>query len=107
MAEDGKMESQSVQDISRKTDVISYAMLAEVTHFQHERVADFKYMMQCYITEQIKFYNKVRSSFLMHQSQTLLHVKLQVTHSNSFLFFVFTTSVSDYRQIACDTGNVQ
>jgi hypothetical protein len=53
------MESSQVSDVVRRTDVISYALLAEINHFHTERAVDFRLAMQNYLKEQISFYQKV------------------------------------------------
>jgi sorting nexin-9/18/33 len=53
------MEPSQLSDVVRRTDVISYALLAEINHFHTERAIDFKLAMQNYLKEQISFYQKV------------------------------------------------
>ena len=36
-----------------------YLCVAEIYHFQHERVVDFREMMKLFLAEQIKFYEEV------------------------------------------------
>lgn len=55
-------ESQAVQS---KVEVISYATLAEMNHFQQYRVGDFKVMMQNYIKGQIAFYQNVSNLYIL------------------------------------------
>ncbi|KAJ9598203.1 hypothetical protein L9F63_011123 [Diploptera punctata] len=59
LASDHKMESSQLSDVVRRTDVISYALLAEINHFHSERTVDFKQAMKNYLTEQISFYQKI------------------------------------------------
>ncbi|XP_035208787.1 sorting nexin lst-4-like, partial [Stegodyphus dumicola] len=59
LSEEGKLSSDNVAAISQRTDVISYAALAEMNHFQRERVAYFKSMMETYLTAQIDFYQRI------------------------------------------------
>lgn len=59
LSEEGKLSSENVEAISQRTDVISYAALAEINHFQSERVAYFKSMMETFLTAQIAFYQQV------------------------------------------------
>ncbi|KAL8573103.1 hypothetical protein ACOMHN_027363 [Nucella lapillus] len=54
--EEGKMTEAEVQKVLHKADTISYASLAEMNHFQRDRVTDFKAMMQHYLRAQISFY---------------------------------------------------
>ena len=37
---------------------------AEIYHFQHERVVDFRAMMKKFLSEQIRFYSEVRDYIL-------------------------------------------
>ncbi|XP_071511479.1 sorting nexin-33-like [Diadema antillarum] len=57
--EEQKMDFEEAEAVKRRADVISYAMMAEVNHFHRERVRDFKWMMQVYLQEQIKFYKNI------------------------------------------------
>ncbi|XP_041466955.1 sorting nexin-33-like isoform X2 [Lytechinus variegatus] len=57
--EEQKMDFEEAEAVKRRADVISYAMMAEVNHFHRERVEDFKWMMQVYLKEQIKFYKSL------------------------------------------------
>lgn len=59
LQEEGKMTEPETQKVLGRTDVISYGTLAEMNHFQSERVKDFKLMMQLYLRSQIKFYQEV------------------------------------------------
>jgi hypothetical protein len=53
------MESSQLSDVVRRTDVISFALLAEINHFHSERTVDFKLAIQNYLKEQTVFYQKV------------------------------------------------
>ena len=53
------MADTEVQQVLQRADTISYGTLAEMNHFQAERVRDFKQMMQQYISSQISFYRDV------------------------------------------------
>jgi sorting nexin-9/18/33 len=53
------METSQLPEVSRRTDVVSYALLAEINHFHSERTIDFRLAMQQYLREQIVFYQKV------------------------------------------------
>ncbi|XP_041366274.1 sorting nexin lst-4-like isoform X2 [Gigantopelta aegis] len=57
--EDQKMSESEVQLVMQKADVISYGTLAEINHFQRERVSDYKLMMQSYLQAQISFYREI------------------------------------------------
>lgn len=53
------MESSQLPEVVHRSDVISYALLAEINHFHSERTIDFKLAMQNYLKEQTMFYQKV------------------------------------------------
>ena len=48
--------------ISKRSDTVSYALLAEVNTFHEQRVKDVKSSHQHFLQEQIKFYQKVRKA---------------------------------------------
>lgn len=56
---DHKMESSQLEEVRRRTDVVSYALLAEINHFHNERHVQIKNAMKNFLREQIKFYQKV------------------------------------------------
>lgn len=53
------MPESDVAAVIQRADVISFGTLAEMNHFQRERVADYKDMMQKFLHGQIKFYRDV------------------------------------------------
>ncbi|GFU39360.1 sorting nexin lst-4 [Nephila pilipes] len=59
LMEEGKLPQDGVMAIARRTDIISYAVLAEITHFQQEQVGEFKNMIQNFLQEQVQFYLKI------------------------------------------------
>ncbi|KPJ15287.1 Sorting nexin-33 [Papilio machaon] len=54
-----KMEIAQLNEVIRRSDVISYAVLAEINHFKSERTIDLKATMQKFLTQQINFYKRV------------------------------------------------
>ncbi|XP_049888143.1 sorting nexin lst-4 [Pectinophora gossypiella] len=54
-----KMEVAQLNEVLRRTDVISYALLAEINHFKVERTSDLKATMQKFLKQQITFYKKI------------------------------------------------
>ncbi|XP_013185677.1 sorting nexin lst-4 [Amyelois transitella] len=54
-----KMEVAQLNEVLRRTDVISYALLAEINHFKTERTTDLKATMQKFLRQQITFYKKI------------------------------------------------
>lgn len=53
------MPESDVAAVIQRADVISFGTLAEMNHFQRERVADYKDMMQKFLHGQIKFYRDI------------------------------------------------
>ena len=47
-------------DIKNRAEKVSNVVMAEVYHFQHERVIDFRQMMKDMLIQQIGFYKEVR-----------------------------------------------
>ncbi|KAH8379536.1 hypothetical protein KR009_005497 [Drosophila setifemur] len=56
---EGKMNNSQLQDVNRRTDVVSYTVMAELTHFKSERDTHLKTTLKNFIGEQIKFYQGV------------------------------------------------
>ncbi|XP_021353279.1 sorting nexin lst-4-like isoform X2 [Mizuhopecten yessoensis] len=57
--DEGKMSESDVQKVVNKADIITYGTMAQMSHFQAERVQDYKAMMQKYLKEQIQFYRNI------------------------------------------------
>lgn len=53
------MNNPQLHDVNRRTDVVSYTVLAELTHFKSERDTHLKHTLKNFIAEQIKFYQGV------------------------------------------------
>ncbi|KAF0295217.1 Sorting nexin lst-4 [Amphibalanus amphitrite] len=56
---EGKLSDDEVQQVGRRTDVVSYALMAEMSHFQKERVADFTEAMRGFLRNQVSFYRQI------------------------------------------------
>lgn len=54
------MEQSQYQEVIQRTDVVSYALLAEINHFHSERSTEVKKAMKIFLCEQVAFYQKVR-----------------------------------------------
>ena len=52
----GKMTESDMQSMHSRTDAITYAVLAEVQHFEQYRINDFRDYMTRYLQGQIEFY---------------------------------------------------
>jgi sorting nexin-9/18/33 len=48
-----------LEDVRSRAETVNISLLAEIHHFQHERVVDFKAMMQHFLQEQISFYQQI------------------------------------------------
>uniref|UniRef100_T1J0K5 Uncharacterized protein n=1 Tax=Strigamia maritima TaxID=126957 RepID=T1J0K5_STRMM len=72
LKQEGRMDINQVEEVCKRTDVVCYAAMAELTHFQCERVTDFKEMMQTYLKQQMEFYqkivNKLQESLAMYSA---------------------------------------
>lgn len=56
---DQKMGNQQLAEVNRRVDVISYAVMAEMTHFREERDKHLKETLKEFMEEQIKFYSNI------------------------------------------------
>ena len=52
----GKMTESDVQSMQSRADVITYAVLADVQHFEQYRIGDFREYVTKYLQGQIEFY---------------------------------------------------
>ncbi|XP_046406008.1 sorting nexin lst-4 [Ischnura elegans] len=59
LTSDHKMDPNQLNDVARRTDVVSYALLAEMDHFHGESAEDINKAMRSFLIEQIAFYEKV------------------------------------------------
>ncbi|KAH8302264.1 hypothetical protein KR044_004558 [Drosophila immigrans] len=66
---ENKMSPAQLQDVNRRTDVVSYTVLAELTHFKSERDTHLKQTLKNFIGEQIKFYQNVVAKLQEAQRQ--------------------------------------
>ena len=64
--------------VKKRSDTVSYALLAEVNSFHEQRVKDIKSSHQHFLQEQIKFYQKVRIS-LSISIYLSLNIVFQIT----------------------------
>src|ERR1700734_3905521 len=53
LQDEGKVDSSSTQSVFRRSDIVSYATMAEIDYFQGQRVNEFKGMIQSFLREQI------------------------------------------------------
>lgn len=54
------MAPAELEAIRSRVDTVSYAMLAEINHFEQEHVRDIKLLLKNFLSAQIIFYDNVR-----------------------------------------------
>lgn len=62
-----KMSNAQLQEVIRRTDVMSYAVMAEMTHFRDERDTHLKATLREFISNQITFYQNIISRLQVAQ----------------------------------------
>ncbi|XP_075159913.1 sorting nexin 33-like protein SH3PX1 [Haematobia irritans] len=62
LAAEQKMTNPQISDVNRRTDIVSYAVMAEMSHFRMERETHLKQTLKSLIEEQIKFYSGLVSN---------------------------------------------
>lgn len=55
----GMLTEAEIETVESRADVITYTVLAEMEHFQQNRIVDFQVYMQRYLHGQIAFYRQV------------------------------------------------
>lgn len=65
-----KMGNAQLQEVNRRTDIMSYALMAELNHFQQERDEHLKQTMRNLISAQIEFYQDIVAK--LQEAQTFL-----------------------------------
>jgi len=63
-----------IETVESRADVITYTVLAEMEHFQRNRVTDFEVYMQRYLHGQIAFYRQVQSTISVGFLPNRLHI---------------------------------
>lgn len=53
------MDSLQMQEVCRRTDVVSYSLLAEINHFHAEQAAELNKVFKTFLTKQIEFHQNV------------------------------------------------
>jgi len=59
----GKVTESDVQSMQSRADVVTYAVLAEMHHFEQYRIGDFRDYVTRYLQGQIEFYKTASSSW--------------------------------------------
>lgn len=55
------MDAQQCKEAYRRTDNVSYALLAEINHFHAEQLSEISKTFKEFLTQQISFHQKVKS----------------------------------------------
>lgn len=69
MRDEVKLSQEDLEGIRQRMDVVSYAMLAEVSHFQKQKVHDFNAAMHDFLGGQISFYEEIVKNLKEAQSR--------------------------------------
>ena len=80
---EGKTDAATVARASQRADVVSYTLMAEVSHFHQQSVRDYNQAVKVFLREQISYYQKVSKSILNRKKNFLLFV-------NSIYFVTLT-----------------
>lgn len=59
---ENRLDKDALDGINKRADVVTYATVAEMNHFQEERVRDFNQVMRVYLTGQLKLYKEIVSN---------------------------------------------
>lgn len=57
--DENRINEKSLEGINKRADIVTYATLAEMNHFQEERVNDFNIVMRTFLTGQLKLYRDI------------------------------------------------
>ncbi|KAL4613431.1 sorting nexin-33-like [Arapaima gigas] len=70
MSDEGRTEREEVDRMQKRSQMLCFALQAEMDHFHRRRVGDFQGMMQAYLRQQVSFYRRVseqlESTLLMY-----------------------------------------
>lgn len=61
LLEENKIGDAEMVRVNQRSNVITYATLAEINHFHNERLTDFRQMLQVFLTAQINFHSDIVS----------------------------------------------
>lgn len=60
--DEGRLDQKSLEGINRRADVVTYATIAEMNHFEEERINDFNGIMRTFLQGQLKLYKEMVQS---------------------------------------------
>ncbi|XKL65289.1 hypothetical protein PGB90_008709 [Kerria lacca] len=67
LTSEGKMDAAQLQEASKRTDVVSYSLLAEINNFHNEQISELNKIFKSFLTKQIEFHQNI-----VHQLQNAL-----------------------------------
>ena len=59
--DENRLDETALVGINRRADVVTYATLAEMNHFEEERIVDFNRVMRTFLTGQLNLYRNIVS----------------------------------------------
>ncbi|KAJ7988695.1 hypothetical protein DPEC_G00311900 [Dallia pectoralis] len=65
----GKINTQDKVTMAKRTSIMAYTLQAEMNHFHSNRIYDYNRVMQCYLEEQIRFYETIASKLKLALGQ--------------------------------------
>ena len=57
--DEGRLDENALTGINKRADVVTYATLAEMNHFEEERVRDFQIVMRSFLVGQLSLYQNI------------------------------------------------
>lgn len=63
LAFEQKLTTNKLEGVTRRTDIVSYALLAELNHFYGERTEEVSKSLKNFLSQQISFFQKVSNIF--------------------------------------------
>ena len=90
MVSEGKLSQSEATEIGNRTDVLSYALLAEINTFHNCRVRDIRDAHKHFLQEQISHYQKVKEHI------TNYDYPLKCFYSLFIIFIIYYSHISFY-----------
>lgn len=57
--DENRLDETALEGINRRADVVTYATLAEMNHFEEERIIDYNRVMRTFLSGQLILYSKI------------------------------------------------
>ena len=87
MASEGKVNPGESTEISNRTNTLSFALMAEINTFHHQRVKDMKTAHQHFLQEQIAFYHKVSTYKIPQKEQKIHEITFEFSYKDIIIVF--------------------